>query len=271
MNLQQNDSSPLLVHRENGVITLTLNRPEVLNAFTREVLEELCTELEAAAADGSIGAIVLTGTGRAFCVGADLRDGAVLPPADANYGLEQLSDAVRHAVRCSKLLHQIPKPTIAMIRGAAAGAGLALAAACDLRVASENATFTTSFAKVGLSGDFGATYFLTRLVGTAKARELFYLSEKLDAAEALRIGLVNRVVADDQLESVTAAVASQIGNGPRVANRYLKRNLNEAEEGGLEQMLDIEALHLARTITTEDTREAVRAFLEKRPPQFRGR
>lgn len=251
------------------MLTLTLNRPDVLNAFTRELLGDLRAALEAAATDTGIGAVILTGAGRAFCAGADLRDGAVLPER-SKAGLEQLADAVREATRCSALLHQIPKPTIAMIRGVAAGAGLALAAACDLRIASSTATFTTSFVKVGLSGDFGASCFLTRLVGTGKARELMYLSEKVDAAEALRIGLVNRVVADDQLESATAALAARIGNGPRIAYRYLKRNLNAAEEGNSEQLFEMEALHLARTILTDDNEEAVRAFLEKRPPQFRG-
>lgn len=270
MNNHQNDTSLIQVRRDAGVVTLTLNRPDVLNAFTRELLDELYVALEAAAADTSIGAVVLTGAGRAFCAGADLRDGAVLPER-SKVGLEQLADAVREATRCSRLLHQIPKPTIAMIRGVAAGAGLALAAACDLRIASSTATFTTAFAKVGLSGDFGAAYFLTRLVGTAQARELMYLSEKLDVVEALRIGLVNRAVPDDQLESVTAALASRIGNGPRIASRYMKCNLNAAEEGSLEQLLEMEALHLARTIMTDDNEEAVRAFLEKRPPQFKGR
>jgi 2-(1,2-epoxy-1,2-dihydrophenyl)acetyl-CoA isomerase len=174
-------------------------------------------------------------------------------------------------MECSRLLHQMPKPTIAMMRGPAAGAGLSLAAACDLRIASEDATFSTAFVKVGFPGDFGITWFLTRLVGTAKARELMYLSEKLDASEAMRIGLVNRVVASDQIEAVTMDIARRIGDGPRVANRYIKRNLDAAEAGGLADSLDLEAHHLTLTRMTDDHREAVSAFQEKRPPVFKGR
>ena len=183
---------------------------------------------------------------------------------------EDWSDALRSAMECSRLLHQIPKPTIAMLRGPAAGAGLALACACDLRIASTTATLTTAFVKVGFSGDFGITYFLTRLVGTARARELMLLSERIGADEALRIGLVNRVVADEELEGETRRIALQIADGPRIANRYIKRNLNAAEEGRLEEMLNLEAQHLTRTRMTQDHQEAVRAFVEKRPPTFRG-
>lgn len=271
MSERQSHSSLVQVRRDAGVVTLTLNRPDVLNALTPAMTTELRAALDAVAADASIGAVILAGAGRAFSVGADLRGSAFSASGSADGGYEDWSDGVRAAMECSRILHQMPKPTIAMVRGVAAGAGLGLATACDLRVASSSAAFTTSFVKVGLSGDFGVTYFLTRLVGTAKARELMYLSEKIDAAEALALGLVNRVVADDQLESVTAALAAQIGNGPRIAYRCIKRNLNAAEEGSLERLFEMEAEHIGRTAKTEDHKEAVRAFLEKRPPQFKGR
>jgi len=266
------DVSLVRVRRDERVVTLTLNRRDALNALTVPLLHALRTALDAAAGDAGVGAVVLAGAGRGFCAGADLREGAVPPPSGSTAdGLEYWSDAVRSAMECSRILHRMDKPTIAVLRGPVAGAGLGLAAACDLRLASETARFTTSFIKIALSGDFGVSYFLTRLVGTAKARELMYLSESIDAAEALRVGLVNRVVADDQLETAAAALADQIGNGPRIAFRCLKRNLNAAEEGRLEDLLDMEAQHIARTHQTEDHKEAVRAFIEKRAPVFGGR
>jgi 2-(1,2-epoxy-1,2-dihydrophenyl)acetyl-CoA isomerase len=165
----------------------------------------------------------------------------------------------------------MPKPTIAMVRGAAAGAGLALAMACDLRIASDTAKFTTAFAKVGYSGDFGGSYFLTRLVGTARARELYFTAELLDASRALATGLVNRVVPDADLERETLELAARLAKGPRIAYRYIKRNMNAAESGTLAELLDLEAWHHSRTGATEDHREAARAFVEKREPVFRGR
>jgi 2-(1,2-epoxy-1,2-dihydrophenyl)acetyl-CoA isomerase len=267
-----NDSAPVLRNLDLGVLTLTLNRPDCLNALNAPLVIELRAALEAAARDAEVGAIVLRGAGRGFSAGGDLREGATPRwQGDAALAHEEWRDSLRGAMEASRLLHQIQKPTIAMIRGPAAGAGLALACACDLRIASTTALFTTAFVKVGFSGDFGVTYFLTRLVGTAKARELMFLSDRIDATEALRIGLVNRVVADESLEAQTAALARQIANGPRIANRYIKQNLNAAEEGRLEQVFDMEATNLTRTRMTQDHGEAAQAFLEKRSPQFKGK
>jgi 2-(1,2-epoxy-1,2-dihydrophenyl)acetyl-CoA isomerase len=266
------DQTAVVRQLEQGVLTLTLNRPDSLNAINAAVAGGLRSALDVAATDNAVGAIVLRGAGRGFCSGGDLREGATLRPAGgADEGFEEWADSLREVMECSRLLHQIPKPTIAMVRGPAAGAGLALACACDLRIASTTAALTTAFVKIGFSGDFGITYFLTRLVGTARARELMFLSEKIDAAEALRIGLVNRVVADDALEEETMKLASRIANGPRIANRYIKRNLNAAEEGRLEDVMNLEAQHLTRTRMTADHQEAARAFVEKRPPVFRGK
>jgi len=185
--------------------------------------------------------------------------------------LEERAQGLRSAMEVSRWLHEMPKPTIAMVRGAAAGAGLSLAMACDLRIAGDSARFGTAFARVGYSGDFGGSYFLTRLVGTAKARELYYTAELVDAPQALAWGLVNRVVPDAQLEEETMALASRIAGGPRIALRYMKRNMNAAETGTLKDLLDLEAWHHTRTGMTEDHREAARAFVEKRAPTFRGR
>jgi len=185
--------------------------------------------------------------------------------------MEEKAQALRSRMETSRLLHEMPKPTIAMVRGAAAGAGLSLALACDMRVASDNARFGTAFARVGYSGDFGGSFFLTQLVGTAKARELYYTAELVDAKDALALGMVNRVVPDARLEQETMALASKIANGPRVALRYMKRNMNAAESGSLKEQLDLEAWHHTRTGMTEDHKEAARAFVEKREPAFKGR
>jgi 2-(1,2-epoxy-1,2-dihydrophenyl)acetyl-CoA isomerase len=165
----------------------------------------------------------------------------------------------------------MPKPTLAALPGAAAGAGLALALACDLRIASENAVMTTAFARVGFSGDYGGTYFLSQLVGTGKAREMYFLSERVDMKEAERLGLVNWVVPAEALQQKTMDVARRLASGPRVAYRYMKENLNRAAAGDTETCLDLEATHHIHTGLTEDHREAARAFVEKREPVFKGR
>ena len=185
--------------------------------------------------------------------------------------LEERAQGLRDKMETSRMLHEMPKPTIAMVRGAAAGAGLSLALACDLRVAGESAKFATAFARVGYSGDFGGSYYLTQLVGTAKARELYYTADLVDAKQALALGLVNRVVPDDRLEEETLTLAGKIARGPRVAYRYMKRNLNAAESGTLKELLDLEAWHHTRTGQTEDHKAAAQAFVEKREPTFKGR
>src|SRR5215813_11707911 len=192
--------SDLLEAVADGVATLTLNRPEKLNAMSTAMLEALLEALPRLADDQGVGVVVLTGAGRGFCAGGDVR--AMAEGREfAGDTLEEKASALRSQMEVSRWLHEMPKPTIAMIRGPAAGAGLSLATACDLRIASTTAIFTTAFVKVGFSGDFGITYFLTRLVGTAKARELMFLSDKIEATEALRIGLVSRVVPDEALEA----------------------------------------------------------------------
>jgi 2-(1,2-epoxy-1,2-dihydrophenyl)acetyl-CoA isomerase len=165
----------------------------------------------------------------------------------------------------------MPKPKIAMMNGVAAGAGMSLALACDLRIAGRSARMTTAFAKVGLSGDYGGTWFLTQLVGPAKARELYFLSDVLDAAQIEKLGLANRVVDDAELAGETRALAERLGNGPSVALRYMKRNLNVAESGSLAAGLDSEAYGMLRARASEDHKEAARAFVEKRAPMFTGR
>jgi 2-(1,2-epoxy-1,2-dihydrophenyl)acetyl-CoA isomerase len=254
---------------EDGVLTLTLNRPDRLNALNREMIEALAASITRAAGDSAVGAVVLAGAGRAFCSGGDVKGMAERNLRPMNFD-ERVQD-LRRRMDVARLLHEMPKPAVAMLRGAVAGAGLSLALACDLRIAGDALKLTTAFAKVGLSGDFGGSWFLTRLVGPAKARELYFTSPVLGAAEALALGLVNRVVADSELESATRALARSLAAGPRVTLGYMKQNMTLAEDAGLSELMDAEALRHTRCAETEDHREAVAAFVEKRAPVFRGR
>ncbi len=260
----------LLVERADGVALLTMNRPEQLNALGGDMLPLLLDALGAAATDAEVGCVVLTGAGRGFCAGGDMKaraTGERPPPATPEAG----ADALRARMECSRLLHEMPKPTIAMLNGVAAGAGMALALACDMRIAGESARMTTAFAKMGFSGDFGGHWFLSRLAGPARARELYFTSEVLDSARMAALGLANRVVPDAALRDETTALARSLAAGPRVAWRYMKRNMKVAEEGTLADALDAEAIGMMRCQETADHREALRAFAEKRPPAFKGR
>lgn len=260
----------LLLSVENGVATFILNRPERLNALTRGMLSGLRTRLAAVAEDPQVGCVVLTGNGRAFCSGGDVKVQAAVA-GKAEQSPEQRSDQLRASMEASRLLRDMPKPTIAMVNGVAAGAGMSLALACDLRIAGESARMTTAFAKVGLSGDYGGTYFLTQLVGPSKARELYLTAEMLDASRLLALGLVSRVVPDAALAAETMALAAQFAAGPRLAYRYIKRNIKVAEEGTLSDALDAEAYGMLRCRESADHAEAAQAFVEKRKPTFTGR
>jgi 2-(1,2-epoxy-1,2-dihydrophenyl)acetyl-CoA isomerase len=251
-----------------GVATLTLNRPDRLNALSTSITDALLEALPRLAGDASVGVIVLTGAGRAFCAGGDVKRMAGDPD-------ERIApDAVqklRAKMEISRLLHEIPKPTIAMVNGPAAGAGLAMALACDLRFVGESARFVTAFAKVGFSGDFGGSYFLSKLIGSGKARELYFTAEPLNAAQALSLGITNRVVPDAELASATMDFAKKLARGPRIALAAMKQNFNAAENGSLVELLDMEAEGQVATGRTEDHKEAAQAFVEKRAPVFRGR
>jgi 2-(1,2-epoxy-1,2-dihydrophenyl)acetyl-CoA isomerase len=214
--------------------------------------------------------IVLTGAGGAFCAGGDI-SAMASRPAPTVESEEDDVKRLRAKMEIARLLHEIRKPTIAMVQGAAAGAGLALALACDVRIAGESARFVTAFAKVGFSGDFGGAFFLTKLVGTSRARELYYSGASLTSAEALSLGLVGRVVQDDALAEATRVFARGIANGPSVAIGFMKSNMNLAESGSLADVLDAEAGHMVKASRTEDHKEATRAFLEKRKAVFVGR
>jgi 2-(1,2-epoxy-1,2-dihydrophenyl)acetyl-CoA isomerase len=260
--------SDLIEIVEDGVATLTFNRPERMNALSTPIMEGLLHGLPRLAGDPAVRVIVLTGAGRAFCAGGDVKS---MAEGGERRSAAEATAHLRSRMEVSRILHELPKPTIAMINGPAAGAGLAFALACDLRIAGASARLVTAFVKVGLSGDFGGSFFLTRLVGTAKARELYFTGRPVDAEEALSLGLVNRVVADDQLSDATMELARSLAQGPQVAISLMKRNMNCAESGGLAELLDIEAANMVQAARTEDHREAAKAFVEKRAPVFVGR
>ena len=251
-----------------GVATLTLNRPDRLNALSTPIMEGLLEALPRLARDTGVGVVVLTGAGRAFCAGGDVKS---MAERSAERSMEEAVIHLRGRMEVSRLLHEMPKPTIAMVNGPAAGAGMSLALACDLRIAAQSARFVSAFANIGFSGDFGGSYFLSKLVGTGKARELYYTADPLDAAQALALGVVNRVVPDAELVDATMQLAQKLARGPRIALALMKQNFNAAENGTLAQLLDLEARHQVATGRTDDHREAARAFVEKRAPKFVGR
>src|SRR5271156_5871892 len=264
-------TSDLLSVLEDGVLTLTLNRAEARNAMSEAMNQALAQQLASAELNPAIKCVVLTGAGKGFCSGGDVK-------AMSNRGARGsiTVDEAIHRQRVNQRetvgrLFKMPKPTMAALPGAAAGAGLALALACDLRIMARTAFLTTAFARVGFSGDFGGTYFLTQLVGSAKARELYYLSERVSAEEALRLGIVNWICAPDELKTRTQEIARRLASGPAVAFRYMKENLNRAMAGEIDDCLDLEATHHVHCGQTADHREAAKAFVEKREPFFKGR
>jgi 2-(1,2-epoxy-1,2-dihydrophenyl)acetyl-CoA isomerase len=263
----------LLVELRDRVLYLTMNRPDKLNALTPEMTGAMVEALTSAAHDPAVGCVVLTGAGRGFNSGGDvsaMRAGSGFSLGGDSPTVEQGVARLRRGEEAAVLLHEIPKVTIAAVNGAAAGAGMSLALACDIRVAAEGARFLTAFARIGFSGDFGGTYSLTRIAGSAKARELYFLSDPIDAAEALRIGLVTRVYPQSSFRDEVHTFAARIANGPTVAYGYMKTNLNAAQREDIRAICDREAFAQVMTGRTEDHREAVEAFLEKRAPKFKG-
>ncbi|HRD74545.1 MAG TPA: enoyl-CoA hydratase-related protein [Hyphomicrobiaceae bacterium] len=262
----------LLVKRDKGVLVLTMNRPQHRNALTPAMVAALGAELAAAELDPDIGAVLLTGAGGAFCAGGDVKAMAAVHASGKSPDPVTRMELQRQQQRVTSLrLYEMGKPTIAAIPGPAAGAGLSLALACDMRIAADSAVMTTAFAKVGLSGDYGGTYLLTQLVGTAKARELYLLADRIEMSEALRLGIVNSVVPAAELEAKAMALARRFADGPRVAHRLIKDNLNRALKGTFADCLDNESANLAKARETEDHKEAAAAFAAKRAPIFKGR
>ena len=259
----------LIEAHQDGITTLTLNRPEARNAMSPEMMTALADALPRLAADRSVRAVVLTGAGGAFCAGGDVKGFA--SASGGGFNVEDRVHRLRRGMELSRYLHEMPKPTLAVIPGPAAGAGLSLALACDLRIAADTAKLTTAFARIGLSGDYGGSYFLSHLVGPAKARELFFTAEVISGQRAFELGIVNRVATSDELDAAAAAFATQLAALPTVAVGYMKKNLNAAQHGSLSDVMDLEALHMIRTFMTDDHKGAAKAFVEKRAPTFTGR
>jgi 2-(1,2-epoxy-1,2-dihydrophenyl)acetyl-CoA isomerase len=270
----------LFEKRPDGVGLITLNRPESLNALNFEIFDILREVIAECEADRAVRCVALTGAGRAFCAGGDVKamasgQGPLDPPAGSQM---ELGAALDHAVgrlrawheATSLKLHSMPKPTVALVNGVAVGAGLSLALACDLRFCSEQARFGTAFRNVGLSGDFGGSYFLQRLIGAGRARELYFTGEIIDAQRALDLGIANRVVAHELLMPDGLAFCATLASGPTAAFARMKDNLNFAETSSLQALLAHEALNQRLSNLSRDHKEAALAFVEKRQPEFRG-
>jgi 2-(1,2-epoxy-1,2-dihydrophenyl)acetyl-CoA isomerase len=260
----------LLTDLSDGVLTLTLNRPDVLNAFTLELLSALRSAFEGAAGEPTVRCVVLTGAGRGFSAGADLRHGIIggeggVPSPD---GLEQTVTGYYNPL--IRAIRQLEKPVIAAVNGVAAGAGQSVALACDLRVASEKASFVGGFIRIGLIPDSGGTFIMPRLIGAAKAAELAFLGERVSADDALRLGLVNKVVPPDELLPAAHAWAAQLAALPTQAIGMTKRAYNAAILPDLDERLAHEAQLMRAAASTADHREGMQAFLEKREPRFTG-
>jgi enoyl-CoA hydratase/carnithine racemase len=262
----------LLCVIRDRVALITLNRPEVRNALSDRLTPALRSMIKACGENPEVGALLITGAGAAFCAGGDVKGmGANRDPKKlAMSHDEKVADLQERQRLLTGALVSVRKPTIAALPGAAAGAGLALAMACDIRIAAQSAFVSTGYLRVGLSGDYGIAWLLTRLVGTARARELMFSADKVDAARCEAIGLVNRVVPDDKLQTEAFALAKAMAEGPTIALRYMKDNLDEALLFDFATARDHEAERLIRTTVTSDHREAVQAFIEKRKPVFRG-
>ncbi|MDP6343577.1 MAG: enoyl-CoA hydratase [Alphaproteobacteria bacterium] len=263
-------SDTVLYETDGPVATVTLNRPDRLNAMNKELIATMIETLDRAASDEAIRVLILTGSGRGFCAGGDLAGFA-----DGEFKDEMPIEAkiadLRRSMRTSQILRESELVTIAAINGACAGAGMSWALACDLRYAAEGAKFSTAFLNAGLSGDFGGTYTLTQIVGTAKARELYLLSERFDALEAERLGIVTKAMPADELLPQVRNIAQRLADSAPIALRRIKQNLNDATRLSMAEALDREADRHSRCGTTQDNTEAAKAFLEKRKPVFQGR
>jgi enoyl-CoA hydratase/carnithine racemase len=260
----------LLCSLRDRVAIITLNRPQARNSLSDNLTPALRTMIKERGEDPNVGAIVITGAGTAFCAGGDVKGMGANSKKQTWSFDEKVEDLQDRQRRLTGALMSVRKPTLAALPGAAAGAGLSLALACDMRIAAESAFVSTGYMRVGLSGDYGIAWMLTRLVGTARARELMFLSEKIDAKRCETIGLVNRVVPDDKLQEEAFAMAKTMAEGPSIALRYMKNNLDEALAFDFNTALDHEAERLVRAAGTADHKEAVQAFIEKRKPNFKG-
>ncbi|MBR1204912.1 MULTISPECIES: enoyl-CoA hydratase [unclassified Bradyrhizobium] len=261
------DNQMVLQSLDKGLLTITMNRPDRRNALNPDMTRGLVEAARRAQDDTEVRAVLIRGAGGTFCVGGDVKS---MAEGRAPLPFEAKMANLRRGMEVSRILHTMPKPVVAQLDGAAAGAGLSIALSCDLRVASASCKITTAFAKVGFSGDYGGTYFLTKMLGSAKARELYMMSPVLSAQEAYNLGMVSKVVPDAEIEAETLELARSLAQGPSVALGYIKLNINNAETMTLEACFDGEAIHHTRAGETTDHKEAAKAFVEKRKPTFQG-
>ena len=250
------------------IATITLNRPERMNAFTSEMVDAWADALTRSQADDDVAVIIVTGAGKAFCSGGDIRG---MGERQDRTPLQRKSELAAHVHRIPLALESVDKPVIAAVNGAATGAGMDLALQCDLRFAAAGARFGETYVRVGLVPGAGGTWFLPRLVGTAKALELFWTGDLIDAAEAERIGIVNKVVPDADLIAHVRGVAAKIANGPPLSVRFIKRAVYQGQRIDLRTSLDLISSHYAVVSSSADHKEAVQAYLDKRKPKFEGR
>jgi enoyl-CoA hydratase/carnithine racemase len=266
----------LLAHVDDHVGVITFHRPERRNALSNAMYAGFGRALPELALDPEVRVVMVTGAGGAFCAGGDVkgmneahRAGSLRAGEAA--GLDDRIAQLRQYQRAVSLaIHQFPKPVVAALPGAAAGAGLSIALAADIRLAAERAVVVTAFANVGASGDFGGSWFLTQLVGPAKAKELYFTSPRLTARQALELGIVNQVLPDDDFDAAALAWCRSLAERAPVATGLMKENLNRALTVDLAAALDAEAANMVRSMGTADHREAAAAFVEKREPIFRG-
>jgi 2-(1,2-epoxy-1,2-dihydrophenyl)acetyl-CoA isomerase len=266
--VQENPNAPVLQHVEDGLAIITLNRPDRMNAINTELAAALNEALNAISIDKHIHAVIITGAGKGFCAGGDLKE---IWEGRQKNDKESLEPLLRSGLGLVLKMRTMRQPVVAAVNGAAAGAGMNIALAADVRIASETASFGETFAKVGLFPDFGGTYFLPQLVGHAKAAELLYHGDMFDAKTALELGVVNRLVPADKLMEEAKKFAIGIVNGPRVASRALKQILFGNDRNALAKALEYEVEEQLRCFESEDSAEGLRAFFEKRKPNFQGK
>lgn len=264
----------LLCRVDERIATITLNRPEKRNALSDNLTPALRQTLLDLESRNDVGCIVITGAGNAFCAGGDIGGmggGSSDPNAPKPTAQESTRALIHKQETLTLRLADHSKPTIAALPGVAAGAGLSIALACDLRIATASTFITTAFRNIGFSGDYGGSWLLTQLIGPARAKDLYYTARRVQADEALQLGIFNQVVADEELANATRELALHIASGPPVALGYMKENINRAVTGDLRSCLAMEADRMTRCAATTDHKEAVRAFMEKRQPTFSGR